>query len=473
MRGNAFRRCEEGRRTGGPLLFATLAATLSVACAGGPSPARPGGATGPTLGRPLETYEQLGFIAGPSHFPVVASLATVAGPADSTYVLLALSIPSSALRFQRERDGFAAEYIVTATFAQDSQVVQRAERRDEVRVPTFAETSRTDESVVFQDAFLLEPGRYDVTIQARDANSSRGFRSRDTIDIPRYGPGAFQLAQPLLIYDGEGRVTRDRLPELILNPRSTVAYGGTDPRVYVESYGPPGEAITMRVTDALGEVVWSTVTSASNASSGLGFAMVDLPTTQLPAGRLWLEVEDADGGTAPERAPLVVSISDQWMVANFDEVIGFLSYIAFESEIDSLRAATTPEDQRARWEDFWRERDPLPATPINEFRDQFFQRVRTATEQFSEPGAIPGWKTDRGEVYIVLGPPDFARDGYLGGWNEEDGPPNALDWIYTDVPGGRLELLFLERSGFGHWELDPQSMVAFRAVAEGLRPGRR
>src|SRR5687768_267804 len=180
-----------GHRPGGPHCFdarpaprltlplrlttAGLAATLLLAACGGqsgperPRPARPEG-----FARPLEIYRDLGFMTGSGQFPAVASFATIAGPADSTYVMLGLSIPNSALRFQREGTGFFAEYSVQVSFLDhDSVTVKRFESKETVRVPSFAETGRTDESIVHQQAFAMPAGSYILRLQAADVNSSR------------------------------------------------------------------------------------------------------------------------------------------------------------------------------------------------------------------------------------------------------------------------------------------------------------
>lgn len=470
MRGNRSRAVTEGHLRGGPLVLFLVALVLA-GCGGSQGPGRPSPQSGVSIGRPLETYQQLGFLAGPGHFPVVASFATMAGPSDSAYVLLGVSMPNNALRFQRDGSGFAAEYRVIATFLQDSQVIKRIERRETVRVPSFAETGRTDESIVFQDAISLPPGRYDIALQAADANSSRGFRVRDTLIVPAYGRSSAALAQPVVVYHGTGREGRDALPGLILNPRHTISYGGDAPRVYIESYGAATPtAVVVRVVDESGTTVWSARTTIADGDEVLRHALIDLPAATLPLGKLWVEVLDEQAADAPPaRSPIVISISDQWMVANFEEVLDIIRFVATNEEIDSLRVGS-PAERRERWEAFWSKRDPLPITTVNEYRDMFFQRVRFATEQFSEPGGLPGWKTHRGEVFIVLGPPDFAQDRYIGGRADATGRPNAIEWLYEGLPGGRLNLLFLDRTGFGRFELVPASESAFRSMAERMKP---
>src|SRR5687767_966514 len=124
---------------------------LAAACARGGMPDRSRGPRPQVIARPLEIYQALGFMAGPAEFPAVASFATLAGPRDSTYVLFGLSLPNSALRFTRDPSGFVGQYDIVLSFMRDSVVVKRIERHERVRVGSFAETGRTDESIIFQD----------------------------------------------------------------------------------------------------------------------------------------------------------------------------------------------------------------------------------------------------------------------------------------------------------------------------------
>jgi GWxTD domain-containing protein len=396
---------------------------------------------------------------------VVASFSTMAGPADSTLVLMGLSMPNSALRFQRDARGFYAEYDVDVLFMDsDSVAVHRFSRRQTVRIQSFSETSRTDESVVFQHPLAVAPGRYIVHLQAADANSSRGFRMTDTLTAPSYGPAAARLSSPVLAYRADGRSGRADAPSLILNPRHTVPFGGEQPILYMEAYDGT-TSLTAEVISADGQQVWRAV-FALTGDGDVRTGTVTIPSQDFPLGRFWVRV--AGAGAVSDPRPLLLTISDQWMVANFEDVLQILRYIASTAELDSLRTGT-PADRREQWERFWERRNSLPQTGVNEYRDQFFQRVRFATEAFREPGGRAGWQTDRGEVYIVLGPPDHVVERYLGR-TDVTGQPNALEWVYSHAAGGRLNLLFHDRTGFGRFELVPASASAFRSAAERLRP---
>lgn len=462
----------EGHPHGGPLVFAAALVLLLGACGSRGAPGRPVPARDESFARPLEIYDQMGLIAGPANFPAVATIATLAGPADSSYVLLALSMPNSALRFQRAGDTFTAEYRIEFTLLRDTTPVAHAEASEPVRVGSFAETSRSDESIVFQQALAVPPGRYVARLHAADVNSTRGFRSTDTIDVPAYGPAAGRLATPLLVYRADGRASRSELPALIANARHAVPYGGEAPRVYVEAYGlRSDERVELRVLDEAGEAAWSGTALLPHGDSTMRYGVVEVPPGTLPLGRLEIEVANVGATVPPARTPLVLTISEQWMIANFEEVLGFLRYVAHPFEIDSLESAT-PAQRRERWDRFWAVRDPLEVTDVNEYRDEFFERVRYATEAFREAGGRAGWDTDRGEVYIVLGPPMQVLERYIG-ISEMSFEPNAEEWYYPDAPGGRLSLLFIDRTGLDRYELISSSESAFRSVAERLKPRRR
>lgn len=458
-----------GHRLGGLLCLGLLVQMLAGCGAGGPK--QPGPERGSTVGRPLDSYRQLGLVAGTAEYPVVASFSTFAGPADSTLVLFGLSLPNSALRFQRDGQGFIGEYTVTLTFKQAGEPVKRVERREVVRIASFAETGRTEESVVFQHMVTLPPGEYEVEIATGDAYSSRGYRTNQDLTVPSYGAVGRRVADPLPVYRAEGRATQSELPDMIANPRRTVAYGMGSPLLYVEAYGvESGYPVSIRVLDDRDTELWQTRVALDAGNPEVRYAAVEIPPSALPLGRLWVEVVgEPDGERFSSRSPLIITISDQWMVANFDEVLEFLSYIATDEELDALKNAE-PSERRERWEQFWARRDPVPATPMNEFREQFFERVRVATEQFGEPGR-EGWRTHRGEVYIVLGVPDQAYERQLQRM-ETAASNRTLIWIYERTPVGRLELIFEDRTGFGRYELTPSSQAAFRSAAGRLRQRR-
>ncbi len=144
-----------------------------------------------------------------------------------------------------------------------------------------------------------------------------------------------------------------------------------------------------------------------------------------------------------------------------------------------------PEDRHEFVIDFWKRRDPSPDTEVNEFRNQYYTRLAVADKAFRT--GIPGWMTDRGRIYILLGPPtDVIRKSmgentveFSKGRRElsqdllEEGTrterPTEI-WIYNQYPdyfSGPLRLVFVDYESNGDYklttdvEVKPFSMMSY------------
>src|SRR5438093_12048987 len=84
---------------------------------------------------------------------------------------------------------------------------------------------------------------------------------------------------------------------------------------------------------------------------------------------------------------------------------GPVRYLLTKDEDDAFRRLKTDEERAAFIRTFWASRDPDTSTPENEYRDMFYARVAQANRVFTD-STKPGWKTDRGKIFILLGPPD-------------------------------------------------------------------
>jgi len=84
-------------------------------------------------------------------------------------------------------------------------------------------------------------------------------------------------------------------------------------------------------------------------------------------------------------------------------------YLLTRDESKFYKSLTTDDDRRRFIEKFWKRRDQTPATMENEFRDIFWRRVQAANDLFDDT-ARDGWITDRGKMYILLGPPDDVME---------------------------------------------------------------
>lgn len=96
--------------------------------------------------------------------------------------------------------------------------------------------------------------------------------------------------------------------------------------------------------------------------------------------------------------------------------------------------------------EFWEKRDPDPSTPENEFKSEFEARVAYAAKRFNEGGR--GWNTDRGRIYIFMGPPDKFEEIFTHDDPSIRGP--ILIWIYYKYG---LGIEFVDEKGTGQYKI--------------------
>jgi len=107
-----------------------------------------------------------------------------------------------------------------------------------------------------------------------------------------------------------------------------------------------------------------------------------------------------------------------------------------------------PESERkAFMEEFWKSRDPDPASEGNKYKEEYFKRIEEANHLFKE--GSPGWLQDRGRVYILLGPP-WERQTFPRGVNFYDKPEEI--WYY-----GYFVIRFIDNDWSGEYRIVPDS----------------
>jgi GWxTD domain-containing protein len=140
-------------------------------------------------------------------------------------------------------------------------------------------------------------------------------------------------------------------------------------------------------------------------------------------------------------------------------------YIITAKERDVFRELDTDRERDLFIEAFWKQRDPTPGTPRNEFKEEHYKRWRYANEYFGRGTPRPGWMTDRGRVYIVLGPPQNIEEN-----DNINGVFPTQVWFYQGDPAYGLpagfNLIFFKKQGIGEYVLyspaddGPQSLIA-------------
>lgn len=149
-------------------------------------------------------------------------------------------------------------------------------------------------------------------------------------------------------------------------------------------------------------------------------------------------------------------------------------YIITDEEKQAFKRLKTDEERQQFVEQFWLRRDPTPDTEENEYKEEHYRRIAYANDHYAS--GIPGWKTDRGRIYITYGPPDEIDSHPSGGSYErpieEGGGETSTypfeDWRYRYIDGVGtnviIEFVDTTMSGEYHISLDPEEKDALLYV---------
>ena len=359
-----------------------LASTAIAACssAGSGSNAQPNPRVLPAEGVATpdvsEIYRQIGLLAAPDPVAFVGSISSFAtGRPDTTLVLTSISIPNRALTFSREGDKYRAPYEVRVSLNRAEVEAASVNVMEIVRVGSFRETNRTDESVIFQHYFHVAPGVYNLSVTVRDVGGSRAATQNATLSVPPSVLGDCPLPQwctrRLVAPSSIRRL--DCWPV----PRSSAVFGrDSTVAIYVEGYGQGARLpVAFMVRNDKGVQTWRDSTVLAR-NGGLFNGIVNVPISNVGVGiaRVFFMRRDVP---APDSVavPLFVTFGEDIPLMSFEDMLGYLRFFGTPSRLSALRAA--PLERRASvWAEFLRATDLIPETPTNEELQAYFGRIR-------------------------------------------------------------------------------------------------
>ncbi len=160
----------------------------------------------------------------------------------------------------------------------------------------------------------------------------------------------------------------------------------------------------------------------------------------------WPQARQALAATERQVRPAETSPSRDWLK-------GPVSYIINPRERAAFEKLATDEERAMFIQQFWERRNPTPGSKRNAFKEEFYRRVRYADVHFA--AGYPGWKSDRGHMYIAYGPPDEIKATDYP--NAPKFPHPSQAWFYRHIPriGDNLSVTFVDWTGEGDYQLAP------------------
>lgn len=328
--------------------------------------------------------------------------------------------------------------------------------------------------------FAASPGTYAIEVAVHDSATGRVTRGRVSLATFTQRPVASDLLLATRMRPAAGADSALRPGELrkggviveaaerpLLTPsQATLGY-------YLEWYGRGAggqtaetAAVSVRVLKADGTPIVTTPSQQMpfEAGGGVTRAVVDL--AGLPPGEYGFEVlVQGKDTTVARRAPFRMggfesvaltaplsgaAATDKFELmteAQLDTLYAPLIYLMTSDET-GIYGSLTLEGKRSFLRRFWSKRDPTSGTPRNEAQESFYARIGEANRRYREGGAaeIPGWRTDRGRVFIKYGPPQEVLQRPQAG--------NTLPYEVWKFSQGRLlKYVFMDLTQFGNYAL--------------------
>ncbi len=399
-------------------------------------------------------YKVHGILSARGEVPFVGHVWFLPGAADTTRGLLGVGLANTAFRWARDDEGhWHTTYRVTAEL-EPGGGGPKIERQWEktVDVDTFDETLLTGESIVFQAELPLAPGKYDARITVTDLVGDQQSRAEGSIEAPAFRAPA--VGEPVLLR------RLDRVGDSIayvVHPSHTFPAPPERVEFMLQARGEGGPLVArarLIEPEAGGEPMgtWSDTLRADADGAMVAFGAID-NTAQFGEYRVEVDLLDAAGAVVSQAStPYVIAGSAAWIADHWKEALSLIRYAATENEMDILEDIDDRAGRIDAWACFWRMRDPISTTLVNEAMLEYFNRIQTANETWRS-SLRPGYLSDRGRVYVTIGPPDDIESNPM--------PFGQLPYeVWTYQRGRQFQLLFVDRIGFNNYQLD--NMAAYQ-----------
>ena len=129
-------------------------------------------------------------------------------------------------------------------------------------------------------------------------------------------------------------------------------------------------------------------------SYGMSSIRFTIKPEELTVGEHVFKVEFIDSEGSPagtDSTFFFVSLSEAWVLSDYESAVMYLDYLLSPHEKKNFKNAK-PEERQKLWQEYWREKDPIPATSENERLVEYFRRIQIADTRFSAP-ILDGWKS--------------------------------------------------------------------------------
>jgi GWxTD domain-containing protein len=392
---------------------------------------------------------------------------------SKVYVEFYYAFSQNKLLFVKNENGFEADGLIFLDLFE--KTTDKAKIMKSFKVPVLISDTagyNKNAKLIGQLNILIEPGKYKLNIFAADFNDTTKnvkIHQDITIDLIADNTPAsseIQFATDIKSSNDTKNLFYKNTLEVVPNPSRLFGNNLAKLFYYIELYNLKKELITdefivnTSITDLNGsELVNNSKKVKLKNESRVEFGDYSISSLKTGSYKMVLQVLDAQNNLKIEQkkqfwvyntdtSKFTESITDQNFLnseyaayteeqvnTEFNQAI-YLITDKFKNEFEKI---TTLEVKRKVLYEFWKRLDSNPLTPVNETKVEYFKRINYANQNYKND-YFDGWKSDRGRVYIVYGPPDnIDRYPYQAGTRAYE------IWTYDKLEGG-VEFVFIDIS---------------------------
>lgn len=417
--------------------------------------------------------------------PLTADYASFRGKGGQTYLEVYLTFYQNNLSYHPAENGkYRGEYLILVEISRGDSVFARdaIKRYSEISDSTDIQPNR---QFMNQITFSVPPGKYTLRAVLRDLNSQRWGEFQMEVVARDYWGDSLQISDLQLSI----RLSRSQenneftKNSFLVIPNPTLTYSVNLPVLYyyLEGYNMqydslhPGAYLThCWITNTAGDTVrdYPVKTHTKPGRDVVIVGGYNIVTLHTGVYLFHIQVTDRDlkqtreatrrftflkpGETLPlqqnekvvfraSEPPGLIEIFRNMSEEDLDREFECARFIATDKEKHVYKTLDV-KGKRDFLAEFWKKRDTNPETPVNEFRQDFLERMRYADQYFGRP-KTRGALTDRGRVLLTYGRPSEIERHYM----DIDAKPYEI-WYYNELEGGVI-FVFGDLTGFGDFQL--------------------
>jgi len=373
------------------------------------------------------------------------------GENGKTRLDIFIQVPYDAVQFVKTGKGFEASYSLSVSIYDETKekLITQKIWNEKIVAISFELTNSPDNFNLGHRSFELQPGVYYVLTSLTDSESRNQYDSENMYKVKSFNSFP-NMSDVMLISD---KTVVNGNTKLIPNVSRTILSDRDDLNTFLEIYTDTSRSLLIdyQLLDEE-EIEISKLTTQVSVKKGTNQVFHNIDSLDLNLGNYYLKVTLRDSAGS-DFDYSIKSFVSRWFgvprtITDLDLAVDQMIYIANPEEVSYIEDAPDRLDKAKRFVAYWNKYDTNPSDSYNPVFNEYYTRVAMADANFTTY-SLPGWRSDRGMVFIILGPPDnIDRHPF-----EYYAKPYEV-WQYYNL---NKSFVFQDNTGFGDYRLSPDT----------------